>query len=232
MRRVSITHVSRRLGVMLAVAVLLSPSLAHAAPARVTLTDLGRMIVKSLAGASSFQVMLDTSSGAGASSSRQHITEYFVRRGNGFVVYAQLTMNGKTSTMVDTGKHLCMRPSTTSAWNCTYPTSLATRFLSSTDIANTLKSSGTSMQNITDAGAKTVQGQSCLGYNFTAISKLIHFTGHGVYWFSTATGRIVEMTEVGSIAVTAGTRGVVSTTTVVYSRWNDPSIKLPAVPAS
>ena len=106
----------------LAAATLL-PLHASAAPARISLADLGTMITKSLEGVRSFQVVIDSTSGA---TSRQRITMDLVRRGAGFVGYSETTVNGQTMTMVDTGKHMCVRRSAGSAWNCQYPTSLAT----------------------------------------------------------------------------------------------------------
>ena len=88
------------------------------------------------------------------------------------------------------------------------------------------------MKDIVAAGAKTVQRQPCFGYNFTSATAALHLTAHGTLWFSAATRRVVEMTEVGLMRITAGSRPMATSSTTVYSRWNDPTIKLPAVPAS
>jgi hypothetical protein len=226
--------IKQALAVVLVVGAAILPSTAHAAPARTSVDDIGRMIAKSLTNVSSFQVVFDSGSGTGAAAaaSKERITEYFVRHGAGFSMYAVFKGHGQTMTMVDTGKHLCQRRGDSGAWNCNFPTSLALSYFSNLDIVKAYKSSGTVLRDITASGTKTIQGQSCQGYNFTATTSLIHFTAHGTYWFSSASGRIVELTEVGSIVVSNASAPIVSTSTVVYSRWNDPSIKIPTVPAS
>jgi len=216
------------------VAAAIVPARSQAAPARTTVADIGRMIARSLVNVSSFQVVFDSSSttpGSAGTASKAHFSEYFVRRGAGFSMYATFTAGGQTATMVDTGKHVCQRRGNNGTWNCNFPTSLATSFFANIDVEKAYKQSGTVLRDITSAGTKTIQGQSCAGYNFTATTNAIKFTAHGTYWFSTATGRVVEIAEVGSLVV-AGSRASTSRSTVVYSRWNDPTIKIPAVPAS
>ena len=225
-----------RSGLAIGIAVAIAPATAHASAARITSGDLAALMAKSLAGVQSFHVVNDSRSTHATVSPggvmKLHMVMVFVRQGKTLTLSVQSTTDGKQSTMVYTGTRLCVQQDAHAAWNCNLPVSYAKGFQANMDPIQAMKDSGTRMTGIAALGAKTMQGQSCDGYSFTSTLQSIHYQGHGSIWFSSATGRLVEVTSVGSMALTAGSAAMVTTGTVVYSRWNDPTLKLAAIPAS
>lgn len=225
-----------RLGLAIGVAVAISPATARAASARITAADLAALMAKSLVGVQSFQVVNDSRSTHATASPggvmKLHMVMVFVRQGKALTLSVQSTTDGKQSTMVYTGTRICVQQDAHAAWNCNLPVSYAKGFQANMDPIQAMKDSGTRMTGIAALGAKTIQGQSCDGYSFTSTLQSVKYQGHGSIWFSAATGRLVEVTSVGSMALTSGSAAMVTTGTVVYSRWNDPSLKLAAVPTS
>jgi hypothetical protein len=222
-----------RFGLLLGAAVLALPAQTHAAPAQITGNDLGALVTKSLAGVHSFQVVLDSiSTHASASPGgvmKSHMVIVYLHQGNHFAMSMQSTNDGKWTAVVYTGTRVCMQRSEHGSWNCNVPLSYAKGYLANLDPVKAMKESGMTMTAVSSAGTKTIQGQSCTGYTYSESMQSIHYTGHGTLWFSSATGRVVEGTAVGSLQAVPGSAAMVTTSTEVYSRWNDPSLKLPAV---
>ena len=225
-----------RLGLAIGVAVAISPATARAAAARITAVDLAALMAKSLAGVQSFQVVNDSRSTHATASPggvmKLHMVMVFVRQGKALTVSVQSTTDGKQATLVYTGTRVCVQQGAHAAWNCNLPVSYAKGFQANMDPIQAMKDSGARMTGIAALGAKTIQGQSCDGYSFTTTLESVKYQGHGSIWFSSASGRLVEVTSVGSMALTSGSAAIVTTGTVVYSRWNDPSLKIAAVPGS
>ena len=225
-----------RFGLAIGIAVAIAPATTHASAARITRGDLAAMMAKSMAGVQSFQVVNDSRSTHATASPggvmKLRMVMVFVWQGKVLTLSVQSTTDGKQSTMVYNGTRLCVQQDARATWNCNLPVSYAKAFQANMDPIQAMKDSGTSMTGIAALGAKTIQGQSCDGYSFTSTLQAIHYTGHGSIWFSSATGRLVEVTSVGSMTLTAGGAAMVTTGTVVYSRWNDPSLKLAVGPAS
>ena len=225
-----------RFGLAIGVAIAVVPATARASAARITAADLAALMAKSLAGVQSFQVVNDSRSthatGSPGGVMKLHMVMVFVRQGKAITLSVQSNTDGRQSTMVYTGTRLCVQQDAHATWNCNLPVSYAKGFQANMDPIEAMKDSGARMTGISALGAKTIQGQSCDGYSFTSTLQSIHYQGHGSIWFSSATGRLVEVTSVGSMVLTAGSAAMVTTGTVVYSRWNDPSLKLAAGPAS
>lgn len=230
------TSTALRLGLAIGVAVAISPATAGASSARITAGDLAALMAKSLAGVQSFQVVNDSRSTHATASPggvmKLHMVMVFVRQGKALTLSVQSTTDGKQSTMVYTGTRLCVQRGAHATWNCNLPVSYAKGFQANMDPIQAMKDSGTKMTAIAALGAKIILGQSCDGYSFTSTLQSIKYQGHGSIWFSSSTGRLVEVTSVGSMALSSGSAAMVTTGTVVYSRWNDPSLKIAAIPAS
>jgi hypothetical protein len=144
----------------------------------------------------------------------------------------QMTVDGKYSAEVYTGTHVCLKRTAAAAWNCTLPPSYATAIMANMDPVKGFKAAGIVMTSIASAGTKTIQGQPCAGYRYVISLSSIHLTGRGTIWFSSANGRVVQVDGVSTAALVAGSPPLVTTSTGIYSRWDDSSLRLPAVPTS
>lgn len=100
------------------------------------------------------------------------------------------------------------------------------------DPAKAFKASGVVTTSVGSAGTKSVQGQLCSGYQYAMSLPSIHLSGHGTMWFSSANGRVVQMDGISTVALVAGSPPMVTTATETFSRWDDASLRLPAVPVS
>jgi len=230
------TNCALRFSLAIGIVLAISPSPTQASAARMTSANLGALMAKSLVGMRSVQVVNDSISTHAATSPggvmKLHMVMVFVRQAKGFTMSMQSIVNGKQVAFVYTGTHACVRQDLHGAWNCNLPFSYVKGYLANMDPVQAMKDSGTIIAGIAAVGAKTIQGQACNGYSFTTTLSSVHYHGRGVIWFSSSTGRLVEATSVGSMTVVAGSAAMMTTGTVVHSRWNDPTLKLPAVPVS
>ena len=163
---------------------------------------------------------------------KMHVEEIFIHRGSGYVLSMQMMIDGKFSSEVYTGTHVCLKHTAAEAWNCTYPPSYAKLSLASMDPVKVFKASGIVTTSRGAAGTKSIKGQSCTGYRFAMSMSSIHLTGYGTIWFSSDNGRVVQLDETSTVALVAGSPPMVTTGTSSYSRWDDASLRIPAVPVS
>jgi hypothetical protein len=85
-------------------------------------------------------------------------------------------------------------------------------------------------QRYVSAGRQTKQGQSCLGYRFSFTMSGLR--GQGTLWIARATALPVEEDTVSTLTLQSGAPPLVVRTTQRWSRWNDPRLTIPTVPAS
>lgn len=225
-----------RIGLAITAAVLALPAPVPAATVHASSTDLGALMARALDNVHSFKLVNDsTTMHASASPGdvmKMHIEEVFVRRGTGFAMSMQTTVDGKYSAEVYTGTHVCLKQTAGATWNCSVPPSYAKALLANIDPVKGFKASGVVMTSVVSAGTKSVQGQLCTGYRFAMSVAAIHLTGHGTIWFSSANGRVVQITEISTAALLAGSPPMITAGTSTYSRWDDATLRIPTVPAS
>lgn len=228
------TRVALRLGLAIGAAIMLFPSQTPASSA--SGIDLNALLGKALANARSFKVVSDSTTSTAPKSPRgvmkMHSERIYVRRGTGFAMSVYTTTDSQLSAMVFTGTHVCIKRTASAPWDCSVPASVVKAYVTNMDPLKAFKEAGVVMNSVSSAGTKTVQGQPCSGYNYVASLQSIHYKGHGTVWFSLATGRLVMVDGVGTAALVAGSPLMVLSSTAIYSRWNDPSLNIPAVPAS
>ena len=230
------THVATRIGLACAAAAMLFPTQAPASAAHAAAIDLSALMARALGKVHSFRVVSDSRS-TGAMTSpggvmKMHMEEIFVRRGAGFTMSMQVTTDGQFHAMVYTGTHLCVKKTAAAAWDCTLSAAYVKMYTVGLDPVKAFEASGVVMTSVASAGTKTLQGQSCDGYRYAMALQSINLTGHGTIWFSSADGRVVQIDGVSTTKLTAASLPLVSTSTSTFSRWDDPSLRLPTVPAS
>ncbi len=78
---------------------------------------------------------------------------------------------------------------------------------------------------------QTIGGQSCAVYTFTeSVATGVTLTVHGMWYLNPTTTLPVEVDAVGSEALVQGQPPFAVKSTTSYSRWNDSTLRVPAVP--
>jgi len=141
--------------------------------------------------------------------------------------------SGATTTVdaVVAGARVCVKQAAGQPYQCiTSPTVAAQINL---DPSSTFQRAGVST-HFTPAGTKVVLGKLCTGYAFTLTSTSVR--AHGTLYLNATNGRPREedVTTTATTAATATTpaKTVTATTTALWSRYDDPTLTIPAVPAS
>ena len=193
-------------------------------------------MLNAMASARSYKLVSDSTGNGGIVIHMEFVS---LHRGN--LAYKYITSDTKTGArhtigqLVFTGTHLCIRQSRAGAWNCRAPAATVSAYAASyaamTD-PRAMEALGVRIRiQMSPAGHKVVQKQLCTGYSVTETTTSSYtITGHGTYWLNAATGRPVEMDTVSTYTL-SGTRNTL-TQQLVWSRWNDPSLTIPMVPAS
>jgi hypothetical protein len=230
------TQVVLCIGLALGAATMVTPAQGPAASAHASGIDLGALMTKALDNVHSFMVVTDSTTKPAPASPggvmKMHIAQIFIRRGSGFVMSRQTTTDGKFTAEVFTGTHVCLKKSATAAWDCTLPLAYAKAMMVNFDPVKAYKAAGIVMTNMGSVGTRSIKGQSCTGYRFAMSMSSIDLTGHGTMWFSTANGRVVQIDDTSTVVLVAGSAPMVIAGTSSYRRWDDTSLRLPAVPAS
>jgi hypothetical protein len=156
-----------------------------------------------------------------------------VRRGQTLRLHLTTTMQraGQVSALeeVFTGTHLCVRTSGRRAWSCSAVSRSTLARLKGADPARMAQALGLG-QRYVPVGRQTKQGQACLAYRFHLSASGLR--GQGTLWIARATALPVEEDMVSSVSLRSGAPPLVVRTTQVWSRWNDPHLTIPSVPAS
>ncbi len=211
---------------------LLSPSAARASQTQAAIPPAYVQMLNAMASAQSYKLVSDSTSNGGIV---VHIEFVSARYNN--VAKKYVTIDTKTGArhtigqLVFTGTHLCMRQSRTGAWNCRAPAATVAAYAGMVD-PRAMEALGVRMRiQLSPVGRKVVQQQLCTGYSITSTTTSSYTTtGHGTYWLNAATGRPVEMDTVSTYTLSG--KGNTLTQQLVWSRWNDPSLTIPTVPAS
>ena len=197
-----------------------------------TTPPLVRQMAQALARMHGYQITTHTTSAGPSSPLVLTSTATVVRRGQTLRLHVTTTMDraGQVSTQeeVSTGTHMCLRTSVRSAWSCSAASSTLTR-LQHLDPNQLAQALGLNQQYV-PAGQHTKQGQPCTGYRFTLSVGGLH--GQGMLWIARGTALPVEEDTVSTLALRTGTPALVVRTTQRWSRWNDPHLTIPSVPAS
>jgi hypothetical protein len=192
-----------------------------------------RQMAQALARVHGYQVTAQTASSGSGSPLTATSTATVVRRGQTLRLHLTTTMHGagQVSTLeeVFTGTHLCLRVSGRSAWSCSALPSSALARLKGVDPAQMTQSLSL-RQRYVAVGRHSKQGQACLGYRFSLTAGGLR--GQGTLWVAQATSLPAEEDTVSRMALRTGAPPLVVRTTQVWSRWNDPRLTIPSVPAS
>jgi hypothetical protein len=169
-------------------------------------------------------------SGTATNASTTHVEAIVVRHGKSGAVYVQAkTGAGAHSYSVEavyTATRTCTRSAGTTSWHCQATTSPLATLLNYPDLTKTL---GAHMQP-TPIGSKLVRGQRCEGYSIVAATA--SNTVRGTVWLAPATKLPIEEDVSESFALQQGHAPVTSRLQIDMSRYNDPSLRIPTVPAS
>jgi hypothetical protein len=227
-RRQSVRRLALLSGALIALG-----GLAGAPAARAATPPVLSQMAQALARVRAYQVTMQTASAGYGSPLSVVSAGIVVGQGKTLRLYVTTTMEraGQLSTTEEvlTGAHLCLRSGGQRAWACSAaPGGVLTR-LQSTDPAQMAKTLGLS-QTYVPAGRQTKQGQTCLGYRFSFTMSGLR--GQGTLWIARATALPVEEDTVSTLALRTGTPPLVVRTTQQWSRWNDPRLTIPSVPAS
>jgi hypothetical protein len=201
--------------------------------ARATTPSSLRQMAQALARVHGYQVTMQTASSGSGTPLTATSTATVVRRGTTLRLHLTTTMHGtgQVSTLeeVFTGTHLCLRMSGRSAWSCSALPRSALARLQSVDPAQMARALGLGQRYVA-VGRHTRQGHACLGYRLSLTAGGLH--GYGTLWVAQATSLPVEEDTVSTMALRTGAPPLVVRTTQHWSRWNDPHLSIPSVPAS
>jgi hypothetical protein len=202
-------------------------------PAQATTPAFLRQMARALARTRSYQLTIQTASSGYGTPITATNTAAVVRRGQSLRLHLTTTTKraGQVSALeeVFTGTHLCVRTSARGAWSCSaLPRSTLAR-LQGADPAHMAQTLGLG-QRYVPVGRHTKQGQACLAYRFSLTARGLR--GQGMLWIAQATALPVEEDMVSSVSLRSGAPPLVVRTTQRWSRWNDPRLTIPSVPAS
>ncbi len=225
----------RPLALTVALTLLGGAALAPMAPAHAAGPDVLRQLSQAIA-THSFKVVIDShSTGADAAQAglgQMHMEETLLRHGATFRLYIYSKTAQGVNEMVYTGAHACVRRAGQRAWNCAMPAGYIAMYRDRMDPAKAMKAAGAYIQNVGPTGTKMVRGHLSEGYRFTTTMTTLHTTGHGTVWIDRMTTLPVEVDTTSSSTMTGERTPLVTTSTEVWSRWDDSTLTIPAVPAS
>jgi hypothetical protein len=190
-------------------------------------------MARALARVHGYQITLRTASSGSGSPLTATSTGIVLRRGQALHLYLTTATKqaGQVSTLQEvlTGTHLCVRLSGQRAWTCSAAPSSTLALLQSIAPDRMAQAFGL-VQRYVPLGPHARQGQACLVYRFNQGAGSVH--NQGTLWIAPATALPVEEDTVSALALRAGAPALVVRTTQVWSRWNDPRLTIPSVPAS
>ncbi|HVC79345.1 MAG TPA: hypothetical protein VNL35_02445 [Chloroflexota bacterium] len=227
-----IRRISINFGVPLVVGVTLAGGNASAATSPAPLPAIAR----ALAGLTRYQVDY-SARGTQRPPSLQKDVYVVVRRG-GLRIDRLTSMHpsgaGDNTVIEDviSGSRACERYPVTAPFACGVNRSLAHSITAAVDPASALSGKGVSVQ-FHAAAAKKVDGVTCAGYSFVLHAPTEHGTGV-LYLAPKSNLPCEEDARVVGPAIGPAVAGATQTliTTWSWHRFNDPKLKIPAVPAS
>jgi len=239
-RNRQMTWLGARLVASGAVALALLTGSAASARGATSQPIVARMIT-AVSAATAFRVVIDTTvSGGGAmmgGASRSHLEMIRVRHGattQMSVIMRSTSAKGpaRVEEMVIVGTRGCVRMSHIGAWNCHYPPATFAAMATMNDPAKALQGLGLRLAMTPTGHSRTIGGQTCAVYAFTESLTTggVVVASHGTWCLDAATSLPVEVDAVGSEAVIKGQPPFTTKSVSSYSRWNDPTLRVPAVP--
>ncbi len=201
--------------------------------ARASTPPFLRQMARALGRVRGYHITVRTNSTGDGSPITATSTEIVLRRGTTVRVYVTAVTRraGQVSRTeeVFTGTHLCLRTSARGAWSCRPMLGSALSGRDPTDAAHLARAFGPSGRAV-PVGRQTRQGQPCTGYRFSLSAGGLR--GQGTLWLARATALPVEEDVVSTLTLFKGAPPLVVRTMQRWSRWNDPHLTIPAVPAS
>jgi outer membrane lipoprotein-sorting protein len=213
------------------ISLLLTATVLIAPAARASGSSIVQQMQQALQSVQSYEMSMDLKvSGTATNASTMHVDAIVVRHGTSGAVYVQeKTVAGAQSISAEavyTGTHTCIRGAGATSWHCQAGTSTLASLLNYPDLTTTL---GAHLQP-TPIGSKLVRGQRCDGYSIVTSSAAS--TLRGTMWLAAATKLPVEEEVSESLVLQKGRAPLTSRLQIDVSRYNDPSLHIPTVPAS
>lgn len=230
---------SRSLALGFVAMTLLTGSAAASAQALALQPIVARM-VKAMTAATAYKVVIEsTISGGGAlmggGATMTHMEMIRVHHGTTTQLYVLMVSKPakgamSTSETVMSGTRGCTRQGRTGAWTCHYSPA-AFSALANADPTKAMQEAGIRFALSPTGGSRTIQGQTCAVYTFTeSMAAGATITLHGTWFLNATTALPVEVDAIGSEALTQGQPPFAIRSKTSYSRWNDPTLTVPAVP--
>lgn len=186
---------------------------------------------RAVSAARSFELVVDQSSdGPTGAALSEHVAAVAVRMGGTLRQDATLTLTAAGHPLrmeiASSGTRMCLRAAHARTWTCrTAPPSLAA--LLAPSATGALVPAGAHLHSA-PVGRKPVAGRLCVGYAYSYTAPTV--AGHATLWLDTATARPVQDDAVITITAAPGRPPVTIRETAVWSHWNDPTLRIPAVP--
>jgi hypothetical protein len=216
---------SAGISLLLTATVLITPA------ARASGSSIVQQMQQALHKVQSYEMSMDLKvSGTATNASSMHVDAIVVRHGKSGAVYVnEKTVAGAQSISAEavyTGTRTCIRGAGATNWHCQAGASTLASLLNYPDLTTTL---GAHMQP-TPIGSKLVRGQRCYGY--TIVTSSASSTARGTVWLAPATKLPVEEEVSEALVLQKGRAPLTSRLQIDVSRYNDPSLRIPTVPAS
>jgi hypothetical protein len=213
------------------ISLLVTATVLIAPAARAASSSIVQQMQQALQKVQRYEMSMDLKvSGTATNASTTHVEAIVVRHGTSGAVYVQeKTVAGAQSTSAEavyTQTRTCTRSAGATSWHCQAATSTLAALLKYPDLTTTL---GAQMQP-TPIGSKLVRGQRCEGYSIVTSSA--SSTVRGTVWLAPATKLPVEEEVSESLVLQKGRAPLTSRLQIDVSRYNDPSLRIPPVPAS
>lgn len=187
-------------------------------------------MARAVSAARGYRATITISIGANSpQSTSNRIDATVVRQGHLTRLYMLIsTTSGGLASLtefVSTGKHACLRQGSQGQWLCESLSGSAAALLDlSPQQALNRFAQGA---RFASTGSRVVRGQRCDGYLLTTAAPKLHT--RSTLYIAIGTHRPVQES---STMVSTGFASTTSQTTITWSNWNDPHLRIPPVPAS
>lgn len=186
---------------------------------------------RAISAAHSYELAVDESSrGASGAGLATHEAVVAVRMGGTLRQYATMTLTAAghavRTEIASSGPQMCLRTAQARTWTCrTMAPSVASLLAPSATQA--LVPAGAHLRSV-PLGRKLVRGQQCVGYAYSYTTP--QAAGHATIWLDATTTRPVQDDAVITLSAAPGRAPMTIRETTVWSHWNDPTLRIPAVP--
>lgn len=185
-------------------------------------------LTHALAGIKGYRtVITETTTVGGHTTSTIQSDTIFLRAGSAETSYSVITVKTQGQTLhsenLSTGTRACVRANSKAAWSCQ-----AVRAATATSAADLKKTFGrlSSGFHWSSAGTSTIAGQAAVGYRaVSAGTSSQHVTA--TLWLVAGSKLPLELRSTTTYTTKVGS--TTETEVVDWSKWNDPSLKVPSV---